>query len=55
MASVQNVGRTHFGKMISVMRERRAEIPEKLTQRAKELPKLISVTKLMYSHTRTVT
>jgi len=30
------------------------EIPKKLTQRAKELSKLIPVTKLMYSRARTV-
>jgi len=30
------------------------EIPQKLTQRAKELSKLIPVTKLMYSRARTV-
>ena len=31
------------------------EIPKKFTQRAKELSKLIPVTKLMYSRARTVT
>jgi len=35
--------------------EKGEEILEKLTHRAKELPKLIPVTKLMYSLARTVT
>ena len=32
----------------------KGEIPKKLTQKAKELSKLISVTKIMYSRARTV-